>query len=140
MTDNEARAAESGPPADAAPVGVSDSPAPEAADSKAKTGGCCGSFMSSMICCDMFGKKAELTLPSGKTSYKTLSGCICSLLVIGVVVLFAAAMVRDSVLDERPKYLLEWIEREYFSPQDVFDGKKMGFTVAFGTAEPGQTE
>ena len=85
----------------------------------------------------MFGKKAELYLPSGKTSYKTMTGCFCSLLTIGIVVLFGLMLVRDNIIDEIPAYLMQSVVQDFFEPSTEFpaaDDKEMqgSFKVAFG--------
>ena len=128
--NNDAGAVEMAAPVDQAfaeGAAAAENPKPK------KTGGCCGSMCNSMLCFDMFGKKAELTLPSGKTSYNTFTGCMCSLLVVGIVGLFGAALVRDKVLDERSRYQMESVEREYFSLTDPY---KIGDAVAFGVVDP----
>ena len=81
---------------------------------------------------DMFGKKAELTLPSGKTSYRTCTGCICSILTVGIVGLFAVTLVRDKVLDERNKYMIHGVEKEHYLSGDAFSFQESDFMMAFG--------
>ena len=86
----------------------------------------------------MFGKKPELYLPSGKRSYKTMSGCLCSLLVYGVVLLFIAATVRD-ILDNKMTSVKSTLKLDELYAMTSFpaqgDELSSSFQVAFGITE-----
>ena len=66
-----------------------------------------------MISMDMYGKKPELRLPSGATSYNTATGCICTLLMLVLVLGFGALSLIESI--ERSNVLaVHEIEEGYF--------------------------
>ena len=67
-------------------------------ESKPRTSWTCfGSFLHSFTALDMFGKKAELYLPSGKSSYKTLTGVFSTLLVVAIPILYCLLLLRDGL-------------------------------------------
>ena len=59
----------------------------------------CGNCIGTLISFDMFAKRPELRLPNGKTKYNTFTGCMCSLMTLGVIILFVLASVRNMFLD-----------------------------------------
>ena len=83
----------------------------------------CGNLIGTCISFDMFAKRPELRLPNGKTKYNTLQGCMCSLMMLGVIVLFVLSSVRNMFLDsefpdEDPRLdilMMNSIERDYYN-------------------------
>ncbi len=79
--------------------------------------------MGTLISFDLYAKRPELRLPNGKTKYNTHQGCLCSLLMVGAVIFFALASVRNMFLDsefpdEDPQLdilLMNSVERDYFN-------------------------
>lgn len=98
----------------------------------------------------MFAKRPELRLPNGKTKYNTLQGCMCSLMMLGVIVLFVLSSVRNMFLDsefpdEDPRLdilMMNSVERDYYNGQTWFNVDEDGadFQIAFGITELGYAD
>lgn len=102
-------------------------------------GRCCGSMLSSTIAFDMFGKKPEMYLPSGKTSYKTLTGCVCTLLTVGAVGAFGAMLAMNNIMNQDEFSVQTTPSPDFFEVTDSFPEEDQMDHVrfAFGITEVG---
>ena len=64
---------------------------------------------------DLFAKKPELRLPSGSTRYTSMTGCLCSLIYIVVVLSFGFISLRD-ILDKNEVTTSNKVNRNYWDP------------------------
>lgn len=68
----------------------------------------------------MFGKKPELYLPSGKTSYKTLTGCLCTLLTFAAIIAFGGLLIMKNILNKEEFSVQSKLSPDYFGIYSEF--------------------
>ena len=69
---------------------------------------------------DIFGDSFNMKLDSGDESIKTLSGSLCSLLLLMVTILYASLKF-DILLTKKDVRIVTAVEDMYFSDTDEFD-------------------
>ena len=79
----------------------------------------CADIMSKPLEIDLFAKKVELRLPNGSTRYTTFTGCICTLLYLALVFVFAFYTMRD-IVDRKRSFVSTKVEKDYWDALDVF--------------------
>ncbi len=95
-----------------------------------------GNCLSGMVAMDIFGKKAELRLPSGSTKYKTMIGCCCTILYLLVIVLFCLMKGQEySSKMQLMTSVSSTIEQEYY---DMDKSVEMDprVQIAYGLIDP----
>ena len=91
---------------------------------------------------DIFAKKPELRLPSGKTRYETLIGCMSTLVLVGGVGFYGYMSFKEGH-DKKNDYIIHSEAEDFFDalipyPTDtVKDEALKDFQIAFGMAEVG---
>ena len=99
-------------------------------------GSCCGSCMNMMVAIDIFGKRPQLRLPSGKTKYKTGIGCCCTLLYLIIVIGFGLLKGNEWREDKnRMTVLTNTIQEERYDSLEMEEIDPRA-QVAFGLIDP----
>ena len=109
-----------------------------------RRGPCCSfcNMVEPLLMFDIFAKKPELRLPSGKSRYETLIGCMSTLVLVGAVGFYGYMSFKEGK-DRKQDYIIHSEVEDFFDPLLPYpDTEKdspmvQDFQIAFGMAEVG---
>ena len=84
----------------------------------------------SLLFFDLFARKPELRLPTGKRHYSTCIGCLCSILYLAAIVVLPVFYFRDFWDEDYRRYTVSKTEiRDAVSMTESYDSMKLAFAL-----------